>query len=107
MPSVESILRLEVPIIVQIDERKMTLEEVMGLVPGTIIELTRGACDDLDILVNNQRIGAGQAVKVGENFGINVTAVGDVRTRVEALAGERVDEATSTIRPDPVLSRSA
>ena len=28
-----------------------------------------------------------QAVKVGENFGVRITKVGDVAERVEALAG--------------------
>jgi hypothetical protein len=35
--------------------------------------------------VNNKVIGAGSAVKVGENFGVRVTNVGDVATRVQAM----------------------
>lgn len=84
----EAILRLEVPLIVQIGERTMPLNDVVGLAPGSIIELPKSVDDDLDLLVNNQVVGSGRAVKVGENFGVRVTAVGHQRDRVGALADD-------------------
>jgi len=81
----ETILALEVPVIVQIAERIMTVEEVTGIAPGTIIELSKSANDDLEILVNNTTIGTGNAVKVGENYGIRVTFLGDLDDRITAL----------------------
>lgn len=91
MPTqVESILKIEVPIIVQIGERTMRLSEVLDLVPGSIVELPKSADDELELLVNNKVIGTGEAVKVSENFGIRVQFVGDRRDRVKALgAGGR------------------
>ncbi len=82
---VDSILSLEVPLIVQIAERTMPVEEVMALAPGTIIELPKSADDDLEILVNNKPIGTGTAVKVGENFGIRVAYIGDLKQRIRAM----------------------
>lgn len=84
-PEVKSILRLEVPIIVQIGRRGMCVENVVALTPGSIIELPKAADEELELLVNNKAIGAGIAVKVGENFGIKISYIGDVRTRIEAL----------------------
>jgi len=83
-----SILKLEVPIIVQIASRDMAVSEVIALAPGAIIELPKLADEELEILVSNKQIGLGRAVKVGENFGIRVTYVGDLRERIAALAGE-------------------
>ena len=99
----DAIMRLEVPVIVQIGERMMSLEDVMNLAPGAIIELPKPADDELEILVNNKQIGLGNAVKVGENFGVRVTYVGDVRLRIAALAGqEAADAAASGLAPgDP------
>jgi len=57
------ILRLEVPLVVQIAERKMS------------------------VLVNNTQIGSGRAVKVGENFGVRLTRIGEVKDRVVAMGG--------------------
>jgi flagellar motor switch protein FliN/FliY len=86
MPSeLSSILRLEVPVIVQIAERAMPVAEVVGITHGAIIELPKKIHDDLEILVNNKVVATGTAVKVGEHFGVRVRAVGQVRDRVNAL----------------------
>jgi len=79
------ILRLEVPLIVQIAERRMPLSEVTALTHGSIIELPKQIDEELDVLVNNSRIGSGRAVKVGENFGVRMTQVGALTDRVAAL----------------------
>jgi flagellar motor switch protein FliN/FliY len=83
-----SILALEVPVIVRVGERMLTLGEVVALVPGAIIELPKHAEDELDLLVNNMQIGMGTAVKVGENFGLRISFIGDVRQRIAALGQE-------------------
>ncbi len=44
--------------------------------------------DDLTLLINNKPIGSGEAVKVGENFGIRIKQIGTPQQRVEALAGD-------------------
>ncbi len=89
MPAnVESILKLEVPLIVQIAQRSMPLKEVLLVVPGSIIELPKPADGDLDILVNNKQIGTGTAVKVGENFGVRVSYLGDLPQRIAAMGDE-------------------
>lgn len=88
MPSdLKAILRLEVPIIVEIGAREMTLDQVLALTPGAIIELPKSIDEELEIKVNNKPIGVGAAVKVGENFGLRVGYVGDVKSRINALAG--------------------
>ncbi len=83
---IRAILELEVPVIVRLAERMMTLEEVLSFVPGTIIELPKNAEDELDLMVNNRQVGLGSAVKVAENFGIRVTHLGDVKERIKAIA---------------------
>jgi flagellar motor switch protein FliN/FliY len=80
-----SILRLEVPVIVRLAERQMKVGDVLALVPGSIIELPENADDALDLMVNNKQVGQGTAAKVGENFGLRITYLGDVRSRIEAL----------------------
>ncbi|MCH8316766.1 MAG: FliM/FliN family flagellar motor switch protein, partial [Planctomycetes bacterium] len=70
MPAdIKAILQLEVPLIVQIAMRIMTVEEVTSLVPGAIIELPKPADDELELLVNNKPIGTGTAVKGGLTSG--------------------------------------
>lgn len=87
VPDLKSLLRLEVPVIVRLGERSMTVKEVLGLVPGAIIELPKSAEAELDLLVNNKQIGMGAAVKVVENFGIRISFIGDLKQRIAALGG--------------------
>lgn len=81
------ILQLEVPLIVKLAERKLNLSEVMRLGTGAIIEFSKSSEEPLELLVNNKVIGLGEAVKVGENFGLRIKQIGDVKQIVEALGG--------------------
>lgn len=86
----KSILQLEVPLSVQIASRRMSMREVANLSPGAIIELPKAADEELELIVSNRQIGVGTAVKVGENFGIRVTYIGNLSERIRALGGEDV-----------------
>lgn len=79
------VLKLEAPIIVLLGERQMTVKQVVALAPGAIIELPKGIEEELEMRVNNKPVGTGVAVKVGENFGIKLMYLGDVRARIAAL----------------------
>ncbi len=83
--NIDDILKIEVPLIVVLADREMAMDEVVNLTPGTLIELPQLADDDLQILVSNKAIGLGSAVKVGENFGIQINFIGDLKARIEAL----------------------
>src|SRR5688500_15262594 len=82
---VRRILHLEVPVIVKLAERKLTLAEVMRLGAGAIIEFSKSSDEPLELLVNNKPIGLGEAVKVGENFGLKITQIGDVKQIIRSL----------------------
>ena len=86
MPSdVRSILNLEVPVLVLLGERSVRVAEVTSWIPGAIVELPKHAEEELHIHVNNIVIGTGVAVKVGENFGVRITYIGDLKHRIQAL----------------------
>lgn len=81
----QRILKLEVPVIVKLAERKLNLSEVMRLGVGAIIEFTKSNDEPLQLLINNKPIGVGEAVKVGENFGLRITQIGDIRQIIQSL----------------------
>jgi flagellar motor switch protein FliN/FliY len=91
--SLEAIKTLEVPIIVRLAQCKLSMKRISTLTPGEIIDLgisletdaSSGGSGPLDILVNNQKIAQGQAVKVGENYGVKVGQLDDLDTRITAL----------------------
>ena len=81
----QRILRLEVPVIVKLAERKLTLSEVLRLGNGAIIEFSKSNDEPLELLINNKVIGVGETVKVGENFGLRITQIGDVKQVIRSL----------------------
>jgi flagellar motor switch protein FliN/FliY len=96
------ILHLEVPLIVQIADRRMMLSEVISLTHGSIIELPKAIDEPLDILINNTPIGHGHAVKVSENFGVHVHDVTPMRDRVRAMGP--TSEASAEGSPIPAAA---
>lgn len=83
------ILHLEVPIIVKLAERKLSVHEVMRLGVGAIIEFSKASDQPLELMINNKVIGVGETVKIGENFGLRITQIGDVKQIVSAMASGR------------------
>lgn len=81
----ERILRLEVPVIVKLADRKLNMNEVMRLGVGAIIEFFKASDEPLELLINNKVIGVGEAVKVGENFGLRITTIGDVKAVIRSM----------------------
>lgn len=84
-PELGRIMRLRVPVIVKLAERRLNLQEVMRLGNGSIIEFFKSFDEPLDLMINNKVIGQGEAVKVGENFGLRITHIGDVRSVIKSL----------------------
>jgi flagellar motor switch protein FliN/FliY len=91
-PEMTPILDLEVPLIVQIASRTMAVREVVELEHGAIIEFPRSADEALEILVNNKPVGQGTAVKVGENFGVRISSIGNL----EGCLPPSTDKPTTT-----------
>ena len=81
----QRILRLEVPVIVKLADRKLNMNEVMRLGVGAIIEFFKASDEPLELQINNKVIGAGEAVKVGENFGLRITTIGDVKAVIRSM----------------------
>ncbi len=79
------VLKLRVPVVVRLAQRNMSIEAIRRLGSGTILEFERTVDCELDLMVNNRQIGKGVAVKVGENFGLRLTYVGNIRERIASL----------------------
>lgn len=78
-------LLLDVPmeITVELGRSRMTIQELLALSPGSVIELDKLAGEPLDILVNDRLIARGEAVVVNDKFGIRIT---DIISRSERIA---------------------
>ncbi len=68
-------LLMDVPLTVSVELGRitMTLQQILSVGRGTIIELERLAGEPVDILVNDKLIGHGEVVVVDEYFGVKIT----------------------------------
>jgi len=89
-PDLSRILRMRVPVIVRLAHRSMRIKDIMKFASGSIIEFDRPADSQLDLMINNEIIGHGQGVKVGENFGLRVLHIMSLEEKIMALRGEEV-----------------
>lgn len=84
-PSVRRILRLKVPVRVRLANKQMAVGDILKIAPGSIVEFDQSVEEDLSLMVNNRQIGCGVAVKINEHFGLRITSIGDVQSRINSL----------------------
>jgi flagellar motor switch protein FliN/FliY len=70
---------------VEVGQTQITLQDLLHLNEGSVVELDRMAGDPLDILVNGTPIAKGEVVVVGEKFGIRFGDIVDPKQRLETL----------------------
>ncbi len=75
MPSfTRSILKIRLPVRVA-PRKKQPIEQIVELGPGSIIQFDKSCEEMLDLVVGDQLIAKGEAVKVGEKFGLRITSI--------------------------------
>jgi flagellar motor switch/type III secretory pathway protein FliN len=70
-----SLLKIGVPLRVVLAEKKQSLAAILELGPGSIIQFTKSCEDLLELHVENQIVAQGEAVKVGDKFGLRITSM--------------------------------
>ena len=81
------VVRLPISVIVTLAEKKIELGQLREIGPGAILSFEKSCEDLLDLYVNNRLYCRGEAVKIGEKFGLKINEVGSVQERVSALVG--------------------
>lgn len=64
---------VEVDVTLEIGRRRLKIAEVLELQEGQTLELSKAAGEPLEIYVNGQLLGRGEAVVVGDCYGVRIT----------------------------------
>jgi flagellar motor switch/type III secretory pathway protein FliN len=70
-----SLLKVKLPVLVTLAGKKQTLRRILELAPGSIIQFDKSCEDMLELVVGQQAVALGEAVKVGDKFGLRVTSM--------------------------------
>jgi len=70
-----SLLRIRVPVVVTLAEKRQPLGRIVELGPGSIIHFDKSCEEMLDLDVGGRPIATGEAVKVGDKFGLRINSI--------------------------------
>jgi flagellar motor switch/type III secretory pathway protein FliN len=70
-----SLLRVKVPVVVTLAQKRQPVSRIVELGPGCIIQFDKSCEEMLDLHLGGRMIANGEAVKVGDKFGLRITNV--------------------------------
>ena len=83
--NINLILDVPLEISVVLGRTKKSINDILNLGTGSLVELDKLAEEPVDILVNGKQIATGEVVVVNENFGVRITAILSSTERVKNL----------------------
>jgi flagellar motor switch protein FliN/FliY len=82
--TMQLLMDVTVPVAVRLGGTQMALRDVLALGAGSVVRLDQPLGEPVDILVNGERVGRGEIVVVGDQFGVRVSELLDPAARKKA-----------------------
>ena len=70
---IDRLLDLSLPVAVEFGRTHMTVQELLQLGRGSVIQLDRLAGEPIDVFVSDRKLAEGEVVVIGEHFGVRIT----------------------------------
>jgi len=83
--TLEFILDVSLQVTVEVGRARMTIQDLLQLGQGSVVELEKLAGEPLDIYINGKAVARGEAVIVNEKFGVRLTDIISPEDRIEGL----------------------
>ena len=83
--SLDVILDIPVTLSMEIGRSRISIENLLQLAKGSVVELNRMAGEPLDVLVNGTLVARGEVVVVNDKFGVRLSDVISPADRVKSL----------------------
>ncbi|MDA7950637.1 MAG: FliM/FliN family flagellar motor switch protein [Pirellulaceae bacterium] len=74
-PYIRSLLKIKVAVRATLASTKMSVDKITKLTPGSMIQFNKSCEELLELEIEQQKIATGEAVKIGEKFGIRITEI--------------------------------
>jgi len=73
--ALDTLLDVSLPVAIEFGRTSMTIQEVLELGTGSVIQLSRMVGEPVDIYVSDRKLAEGEVVVVGEHFGVRITRI--------------------------------
>ncbi|GAB4072522.1 flagellar motor switch phosphatase FliY [Barrientosiimonas marina] len=80
--NLDMLLDISLDVAVELGRTNRTIQDILQLAAGSVIELNKLAGEPVDIKINDKLIAKGEVVVIDENFGVRVT---DIMSRTDRL----------------------
>lgn len=71
-PVFNSLMEVSLPVVIEFGRTNMTVQQVLELAPGSVVQLDRMVGEPVDVYVSDRRLAEGEVVMVGEQMAIRV-----------------------------------
>lgn len=69
------LLDLTLPLSIELGRTRMTVQDILRLGRGSVVQLERLAGEPIDLYVADRRFAEGEVVVLGEHFGVRITRI--------------------------------
>ena len=83
--SLDLVLDISMPVIVELGKATMTVRDLLQLRTGSVVELDKLAGEPIDLYVRDVRFARGEVVVVDNNFGLRISEVVNPQSRIREL----------------------
>jgi flagellar motor switch protein FliN/FliY len=83
--NLELLLDVSIPVAVEVGRAQLSLDEVLNLVPGSVVPLNKKSEEPVDLRVNGKLVARGEVVLVDDVYGLRITQIVDAAGRIESL----------------------
>lgn len=83
--TLDFLLDVTLQVTVEVGRARMTIQDLLQLGQGSVVELEKLAGEPLDIFINGKQVARGEAVIVNEKFGVRLTDIISPEDRIEGL----------------------
>jgi flagellar motor switch protein FliN/FliY len=82
---IDLILDVTLPVAVELGRARMQIQDILKLMPGSVIALDKSAGDPVDLFINDRPIAKSEVVIIDENFGVRLTSIVTTSERIRTL----------------------
>jgi flagellar motor switch protein FliN/FliY len=83
--TIEYVMDVTLAVTIEVGRARMTIQDLLQLGQGSVIELQKLAGEPLDIFINGKRVATGEAVIVNEKFGVRLKEIIEPEARITGI----------------------
>lgn len=83
--NLDLLMDIELEVTLRFGQREMLLGEVLGLAPGSVLELDQQVQDPVELLVGGRVVAWGEVVTVEGNYGLRITGLASREERLQSI----------------------